>query len=72
MDRAEDIRSTYMIWSSTTPTVPGWYWYRGETKLVLMLYVDAGFVVEQGAWHISEMHGEWAGPIEEPKEGEAT
>lgn len=57
------------------PKVPGWYWCRGEYGIRIAwikhdsrkmndLYAVIGGV---GNW-MSTLHGQWAGPIPEPRE----
>ena len=62
-------------WMDEPPKVPGWYWFKGEYGILIVwikhdsrkmneLYAVIGGV---GNW-ISTFHGQWAGPIPEPRE----
>ena len=60
-------------WSHDKPTKPGWYWFRGlahEADPFIVLVDQAGeFQWPDGGFQeVSLANGEWAGPIEEPKE----
>ena len=60
-------------WSNNKPTRPGWYWFRGlahEADPFIVLVDEAGeFQWPDGGFQeVSLAHGEWAGPIDEPKE----
>ena len=70
---------TPLTWTSSLPTVPGWYWWWDSTDPYLKPIV--GIVGETqfphqlfmtGYWNkpIHEMKGEWAGPIPLPGEKE--
>lgn len=67
-----------MNWASKKPTVPGWYWYRGEhdepkcvefvkTDTLGILFNDSRLPRDLDCWP-----GEYAGPIPMPKEAAAT
>lgn len=60
-----------VTWTTTIPTEPGYYWWRNPINRPRILEIDeAGFLVV-GKIRPSDcknMAGEWAGPIEEPKE----
>lgn len=62
-------------WTNEPPKVPGWYWFKTayRTHIVSVehdhrkvddLYICVGSV---GIW-MSNLHGQWAGPIPEPRE----
>lgn len=62
-------------WTDIRPKVPGWYWFKGEygiriawikhdSRKMNELYAVIGGV---GNW-MSTLHGQWAGPIPEPRE----
>lgn len=62
-------------WADNPPQVPGWYWFKGEygiriawikhdSRKMNELYAVIGGV---GNW-MSTLHGQWAGPIPEPRE----
>ena len=69
-----------MKWTSEKPTKPGWYWYMefGRSYVLRLyevqlpelatpskpLYAASGYF--GGA--VDDMHGQWAGPLEEPQE----
>jgi len=60
-------------WNEKKPTVPGWYWFRGEAHEAdpfIVLVDDAGqFQWPDGGFQeVVLAKGEWAGPIEEPCE----
>lgn len=61
-------------WTSDPPKVPGWYWFKDEygiriawikhdSRKMNELYAVIGGV---GNW-MSILHGQWAGPIPEPR-----
>ena len=62
-------------WTDEPPKVPGWYWFKDEygisiawikhdSRKINELYAVIGGV---GNW-MSTLHGQWAGPIPEPRE----
>lgn len=62
-------------WTNEPPKVPGWYWFKDEygiriarikhdSRKMNELYAVIGGV---GNW-MSILHGQWAGPINEPLE----
>ncbi|WP_306539340.1 hypothetical protein [Bilophila wadsworthia] len=64
-----------LTWTNEPPKVPGWYWFKGEygiriawikhdSRKMNELYAVIGGV---GNW-MSTLHGQWAGPIPEPRE----
>ncbi len=60
-------------WTTTKPTVPGWYWYRGDAHEADAFIVEVDSVgqfqwPDGGYQEVSLAKGEWAGPIEEPVE----
>lgn len=63
-------------WTKDKPTQPGWYWYRSpRPTLVVVCYIEIGlrdncvsFAYGERYQAMSEMEGEWAGPIPEPME----
>lgn len=63
-------------WTYEPPKVPGWYWFKGEygiriawikhdSRKMNELYAVIGGV---GNWLSTFLHGQWAGPIPEPRE----
>lgn len=68
------------VWTDQKPTVPGYWWFRGapyessEDWCVFQVWEEEGlFSVSYKDQPVDEMmkkwpHGQWAGPIEEPKE----
>ena len=67
-------------WTSTPPSVPGWYWHKyelGEPRIYEIDYAHDkifGLQIYQGdeITHsldafISEFNGQWAGPIQPPE-----
>lgn len=70
-----------LVWSKQVPTEPGYYWWRDEDdhELVCVRQVMPGLKCEHrevdsdcrtvvGMFRVSEVGGEWAGPIPEPQE----
>lgn len=55
-----------MTWTATKPTQSGWYWYRRNVWQMIVYLDDTGYVY---GFSQQTLHGEWAGPIPEPKEG---
>ncbi|MCP9449630.1 MAG: hypothetical protein NNA31_11155 [Nitrospira sp.] len=60
-------------WTTAKPTVPGWYWYRGDAHEADAFIVEVDSVgqfqwPDGGYQEVSLAKGEWAGPIEEPVE----
>ncbi len=64
-----------LTWTNEPPKVPGWYWFKDEygiriawikhdSRKMNELYAVIGGV---GNW-MSTLHGQWAGPIPEPRE----
>lgn len=64
-----------LAWTDEPPKVPGWYWFKDEygiriawikhdSRKINELYAVIGGV---GNW-MSTLHGQWAGPIPEPRE----
>jgi hypothetical protein len=63
-----------LTWTQTKPSVPGWYWWRGNyyAPEVVCVYLLNGPDTDQLAIdevEIDRHEGEWAGPIEPPEEG---
>lgn len=67
--------SRALEWTTEPPKVPGWYWFKDEygiriawikhdSRKMNELYAVIGGI---GNW-MSNLHGQWAGPIPEPKE----
>ncbi len=62
-----------LTWTKRKPTVPGWYWYRGEAHEADPFIVQVDEVghfqwPDGGFQKVTLTHGEWAGPIEPPEE----
>ena len=60
-------------WTDCKPLMSGWYWFRGEAHEAdpfIVLVDEAGqFQWPDGGYQeVKLAKGEWAGPIEEPKE----
>lgn len=60
-------------WTMTSPTQPGWYWYRGEVHeadpFIVLVDESGQFQWPDGGFQeVRLAKGEWAGPIEEPSE----
>ena len=64
-----------LTWTDEPPKVPGWYWFKTAYRIHIVsvehdhrkvddLYICVGSV---GIW-MSNLHGQWAGPIPEPRE----
>ena len=67
-----------MIWTTKKPTKPGWYWYRGEcdrdTVKVLHYIDDDGdgpYLATSEDVALSDLDGEWAGPVEPSLSGQS-
>ena len=65
-------------WTDEPPKGPGWYWFKTAYRIHIVsvehdprkvddLYICVGSV---GIW-MSNLHGQWAGPIPEPREPKA-
>jgi len=75
---AVGIMDTELNWTTQTPTVSGWYWYRGgPLDRLTALFVDDHLQVGANEFDISEegtskryyayaLSGKWAGPLELP------
>ncbi len=66
-----------MKWTTTTPTVPGWHWWRASDEHGAWPHKIAQingvlYITTFGTDHKRELYigGEWAGPIPEPEESE--
>ena len=62
-----------MTWTTEKPTKPGWYWYRGEcgghTVKVIHYIDDDGdgpYLATSEDLNLTDLDGEWAGPVEPP------
>jgi hypothetical protein len=61
-----------LTWTTETPTVPGWYWWRNNTgyeAVVNVVRMPAGqlyFYVPDVSKSVESANGEWAGPLEPP------
>ena len=64
-----------LVWTNEPPKGPGWYWFKTAYRIHIVsvehdprkvgdLYICVGSV---GIW-MSNLHGQWAGPIPEPRE----
>jgi len=53
------------VWTKDTPTVAGWYWFRGSKNLPAGVYqlTEADIRTEDYSWS-----GEWVGPLPLPRE----
>lgn len=63
----------HLRWSSSPPTQPGWYWYRGEAHeadpLIVLVDETGAFQWPDGGYQEAGLaRGEWAGPIEPPED----
>lgn len=56
----EELRNREVSWTDKQPTEPGWYWYRETSQNPTFMARVTGEMTVLG--------GQWAGPIEEPKE----
>jgi hypothetical protein len=67
--------SPALTWTPTPPTVPGWYWWRDETRVLLVnFFPDYN---QHPCWQHGQratssfrgldQGGEWAGPLAEPQ-----
>lgn len=67
-----------MTWTTDKPTTPGWYWWIGpllHQQIVEVMPFENGdavvfrpFCGEYNTRMLSDMQGEWAGPIPQPEE----
>jgi hypothetical protein len=59
-----------MNWTAARPMTPGWYWFNHMGWKDVYLVKDFGngelYAVRAGKF-VSELDGQWAGPIEPPK-----
>lgn len=71
-----------LVYTTSAPTEPGYYWYRRRknTVPVVVWVYDSGYglVIDQNGRtfvdsriSVDSLKGEWAGPIPLPKEREA-
>jgi hypothetical protein len=61
------------LWSTTKPSVAGWYWFRGlahEADPFIVQVDEVGqFQWPDGGFQeVTLAKGEWAGPIQPPKD----
>jgi hypothetical protein len=63
-------------WTTKKPTKPGWYWYRGECKgniVKVIHYIDddgdGPYLATSEDLVLTDLDGEWAGPVEPPLSG---
>ena len=65
-----------MKWTANKPDRTGWYWWRsGAPRIQLICYIEIGetdgcvsFAYGERYRQLSEMSGQWAGPIPMPEE----
>ena len=64
-----------MKWTTDKPTVPGWYWWRSDSKrgpIVVNVYrlskIWCCSFPDDEPCPVNYAKGEWAGPIAEPEE----
>ena len=58
-----------MTWTTEKPQVPGWYWnWCDDQENKIIVFVDKQLSIEQGGWFISELAGQWSGPLEPSEE----
>jgi hypothetical protein len=67
-----------LIWTTKKPTKTGWYWYRGEgdgqTEKVLHFIDDDGdgpYLATSDDLALTDLAGEWAGPVEPPLQNQS-
>lgn len=57
-----------LAWTKEKPTNPGWYWWKHNDEwgksLIMVISVNADLYSPHG--FVSELDGEWAGPLEPP------
>jgi hypothetical protein len=58
-----------MTWTTNTPTMPGWYWWRcfavmtgKQTKLEVVYIEEDGYCHIAGDY-VSNLGGQWQGPL---------
>lgn len=73
-----DNKNVMLIWTTKTPTKPGWYWYRreggGHTGKVLHYIEDDGegpYLATSEDQTLNDLAGDWAGPVEPPLSGQS-
>jgi hypothetical protein len=63
-----------MKWTHQKPTRPGWYWYRATYSRAECVYVGGAWMERSGRKGGEPLSDDglakWAGPIDEPTEGE--
>ncbi len=62
-----------LVWTEDKPTQAGWYWYRGgesdDQPFIVEVDESGCFQWPDGGYQEAALtKGEWAGPIERPKE----
>ena len=67
-----------LIWTTKKPTKPGWYWYRGECDghtVKVIYYIDddgdGAYLATSEDLALTDLDGEWAGPVEPPLQGQS-
>jgi hypothetical protein len=64
-----EARGPLMEWTTTKPTEPGWYWWRGRPNIEPDIHkVSARDIEDQADGLYSFPPGEWSGPIDPPRE----
>jgi hypothetical protein len=63
-----------MTWTSNKPTKPGWYWWRkgrlcGVREVKYWFTFNSHGLYMTGRGYVQHLDGEWAGPLNPPKEG---
>lgn len=58
-----------MKWQSKKPKIPGWYWLRSAGDIDRVVHVvELGQMYCISFGFVSQLHGQWAGPIPKPEE----
>jgi hypothetical protein len=67
-----------LVWTTDKPTKEGWYWLKTDTVKGVVAVITGGgkndrcrlwIVLHGHPVRISDVDGEWAGPLEEPRAG---
>ena len=56
-------------WTKTPPTVPGWYWFKGECfdDTIAEIHADGMVRIKSQFFDIVELKGDWCGPLTPPE-----
>jgi hypothetical protein len=63
-----------MTWTTEKPQIPGWYWRKYYSynkpvaRIVHVIKSGSYLVLEDHGGLVESLNGDWAGPLEVPKE----